>query len=341
MHAAAARRLLRQSLRRQVPARAAASAAAVAAVAATAAAAKASIGGGYLLVACDDAPPRPACGKAPPGLEVRSATTGGRGLFTTERYEQGAELFGERAALDSMAPSARRRLAFKDGVPGLRAGAEPIWGVVANFVTLRLQAAGRRATPAPGSVEGWDDKLATLDAFYRPGADLPGADVYERHASHIHQCLQADAQAAVPPKALADLLLSVRLNAHNVAITMGAVGERGTLAAKLGLGLFFWLHLANHSCMPNAFFSASAEHGEDGDIGAGCGTAATMTLYALRPIEAGEEVCISYVDGRTLLQPLPARRSALLRQFGFHCRCKRCCAEEAAAARQPLPVDGG
>ncbi len=63
---------------------------------------------------------------------------------------------------------------------------------------------------------------------------------------------------------------------------------------------------ANHSCEPCA---AVAWRG-DGRV----------QLTALRDIDAGDEVTISYIDER---QPLEARRKEL-QDYGFVCRCTRC-----------------
>ncbi|PNH04170.1 Histone-lysine N-methyltransferase ATXR2 [Tetrabaena socialis] len=75
----------------------------------------------------------------------------------------------------------------------------------------------------------------------------------------------------------------------------------------------------NHSCDPNA--TAAADSGDR-----------TATLLAQRPIPAGSEVLLSYID-----VSLPYKqRQAELRDYGFVCRCGRCAAEaaEARARRQ-------
>ncbi|CAJ1345137.1 unnamed protein product [Effrenium voratum] len=121
---------------------------------------------------------------------------------------------------------------------------------------------------------------------------------------------------ALQVEVLVDLLEVIRLDAHTVREPSQSSQKRH------GLGLFYWLHLANHSCWPNAFFQSSRNEQED---------YATMTLLALRPLDPGDEVCISYVDGRTLLSPLHVRRHVIQQQFGFLCTCPRCCQEESAS----------
>ena len=45
-------------------------------------------------------------------------------------------------------------------------------------------------------------------------------------------------------------------------------------------------------------------------------------LVALRPIAAGEEVVISYIESDML--PVARRRRELRRGYGFECGCERC-----------------
>ncbi len=46
-----------------------------------------------------------------------------------------------------------------------------------------------------------------------------------------------------------------------------------------------------------------------------------MTFVALRPIEEGEELCISYVDDT---QDWKDRNAQLEKFYGFQCKCMRC-----------------
>jgi len=65
----------------------------------------------------------------------------------------------------------------------------------------------------------------------------------------------------------------------------------------------------NHSCSPNLHCSWSA-------------TLGAQTLHALRDIDIGEELTISYLP--TLERPRAVRRDALLSGFGFPCACCAC-----------------
>ena len=49
---------------------------------------------------------------------------------------------------------------------------------------------------------------------------------------------------------------------------------------------------------------------------------------ALRLIEEGEAVAVSYLLPEELRWSCSARRDALRQRFGFHCACARCCTED-------------
>eukprot|EP00933_Yihiella_yeosuensis_P045152 TRINITY_DN40477_c0_g1_i1.p1 TRINITY_DN40477_c0_g1~~TRINITY_DN40477_c0_g1_i1.p1 ORF type:complete len:357 (-),score=91.22 TRINITY_DN40477_c0_g1_i1:140-1210(-) len=68
---------------------------------------------------------------------------------------------------------------------------------------------------------------------------------------------------------------------------------------------------ANHSCHPNAAFRI--EHLPLREL----------RLVALRDIQAGEEVLVSYLQEEDLLKPRRRRRKQL-RNWGFTCCCRRC-----------------
>lgn len=257
---------------------------------------------------CDDAtaisPPLPGT------CAVRSSFCGSRGLFALQSFQPGQLIFEERAILQSNASATTLSAVFKEGSPGFNPRADAIWGIVANFATL----------PAD---EGDDinggafhqDRFISLKQFYQP---LSVDQMHMSHAHFIHGALRDDLSPPLAAEELARLLQIVQLDAHNFSIT-GL--DDGSGITRVGVALFFWLHLANHSCLPNAFFTASAMDGDSGEV--------LMTLHALRPISPDEEICISYLDGRTLLlHTLTQRRAALQRRFGFLCTCARCCREE-------------
>lgn len=71
--------------------------------------------------------------------------------------------------------------------------------------------------------------------------------------------------------------------------------------------------IMNHSCSPNARFSASW------DATSAC---PVLRVYALTSIAAGDEVCISYCN---ILERKEVRQ-ATLKKYGFVCTCVRCAA---------------
>ncbi|PSK57777.1 Vacuolar protein sorting-associated protein 17 [Elsinoe australis] len=77
--------------------------------------------------------------------------------------------------------------------------------------------------------------------------------------------------------------------------------------ARDQMGLFPLAARLNHSCRPNVF------HRHNHLIG-------RLTIHALRDIEAGEEVCTSYID---VVHPMRERRR-ILRHWGFKCACGEC-----------------
>lgn len=94
---------------------------------------------------------------------------------------------------------------------------------------------------------------------------------------------------------------------------------------KCSMVMFDVISACNHSCDPNAEISDVNENGE-------------VTLYSLRPIEAGEEITICY--GKQMLRWLPRRirQQVLGREWGFDCACHRCAMELAGGfgeRRQP------
>ncbi|KAL1660760.1 hypothetical protein GGF50DRAFT_130014 [Schizophyllum commune] len=74
---------------------------------------------------------------------------------------------------------------------------------------------------------------------------------------------------------------------------------------------------ANHSCRPNAsnFFDTKWF---------------AMVLRAVRPIKAGEEICISYY---TVCAPYQERKTALA-SYGFECKCEACLDPVVSDARR-------
>ena len=75
----------------------------------------------------------------------------------------------------------------------------------------------------------------------------------------------------------------------------------------------------NHSCDPNTHAYKRAGVDTDG----------SAIILAKRAIEAGEEICISYIEES---EPHHVRQSAL-EDYGFVCSCSRCTADLASAGK--------
>ncbi|CAK8990283.1 unnamed protein product [Durusdinium trenchii] len=91
------------------------------------------------------------------------------------------------------------------------------------------------------------------------------------------------------------------------------------LSGGTGAGVFLTVSRANHSCYPNTRFYFEEEM---------CG------LKVLRSIEEGEEITVSYLTDRSLLQPIAPRQTSL-QTWQFRCQCQRCAApsDDARAMR--------
>lgn len=96
------------------------------------------------------------------------------------------------------------------------------------------------------------------------------------------------------------------------------VGER--MAISKGLGY------ANHSCEPNATRLPATTLDDF--------TANEAGLIAIRQIEAGEEICWSYLPEPALKQGVKLRQKKLKNEFGFKCTCPKCCREISGSGKR-------
>lgn len=91
-------------------------------------------------------------------------------------------------------------------------------------------------------------------------------------------------------------------------------GERSSFQPRSfpdvhGTGFFPSIGRMNHSCAPNV--RLVYPHGSN-----------TVAFVTMRPVNQGEELCISYVDGIEEMDD--EERTAALDTFGFQCDCDRC-----------------
>ncbi|KAL8427280.1 hypothetical protein Efla_002718 [Eimeria flavescens] len=105
----------------------------------------------------------------------------------------------------------------------------------------------------------------------------------------------------------------------------GSDSFEGPLLVFLGWGLFRLGSMTNHSCWPNAEFDFPLPR-------------PSLEVRALRPIQEGEEVVVSYIDESL---PLHQRQQLLKQHYGFSCTCPRCVVEVSvsqADVRGPTPA---
>ncbi|KAL1747751.1 hypothetical protein HDZ31DRAFT_31088 [Schizophyllum fasciatum] len=191
------------------------------------------------------------------------------------------------------------------------------------------------------------------DSLYRiSGASNPnaGLGMFARREIEMGDLILAERPLAVAPAALldtgsSDLLeclvgsmdeeargrLLALANCHNEDACR-ALGIFKTNGIGLGdlliyggpvqdhsyVGVFARASRTNHSCSPNAVYHFDLP-------------SFTLQLRAIRHLEAGEEIYISYCD--TLLQPTAMRQQAL-QSYGFRCTCTACLTSETSDARR-------
>lgn len=100
---------------------------------------------------------------------------------------------------------------------------------------------------------------------------------------------------------------------NSVSVTMDSTQQ------NVGAGLYILSSFYNHSCVPNTRSSYPENN--------------TWHVYASKPIDAGQEIFISYVDhmkGKTV----ETRRQHLYNHYGFWCECPRCRLELDLARRE-------
>lgn len=94
-----------------------------------------------------------------------------------------------------------------------------------------------------------------------------------------------------------------------------------TNAMPLGKGsargaIFPICSLFNHSCTANAAYHWNDDIGEE-------------KVFALKNIEHGEEVTVSYLSDEDWTLPSKERKAKIAQEYDFDCRCIRCACEDA------------
>ena len=123
--------------------------------------------------------------------------------------------------------------------------------------------------------------------------------------------------AAVTPRQLECLMHVWWFNsfAAGKRLRDGTAGSSG--------GIVYWLpSLMSHACHPVAFVKM-----RDGE---------PMRVVALRAIEVGEEITISYLSGEELKLSAKERRSLLDKSKNFQCSCDRCRVEGVKGSKRRM-----
>ncbi|XP_066595985.1 histone-lysine N-trimethyltransferase SMYD5 isoform X2 [Prorops nasuta] len=85
----------------------------------------------------------------------------------------------------------------------------------------------------------------------------------------------------------------------------------GSFLNNEGSGLYVLQSSINHSCVPNAVVEFPFSN-------------STLVIKAIRDIQPGEEICISYLDECALERSRHSRQKALSSLYLFVCRCNKC-----------------
>lgn len=85
----------------------------------------------------------------------------------------------------------------------------------------------------------------------------------------------------------------------------------GNFLNNEGVALFRLQSAANHSCIPNA--EPTYLHNNN-----------VLSLVAVRDIQEGDEICISYLDECNLQRSRHSRRKQLMENYLFACGCPKC-----------------
>ena len=101
---------------------------------------------------------------------------------------------------------------------------------------------------------------------------------------------------------------------RKILLLINQLGKEVIFPPLDGTAFYTLVCKVNHSCDPNAFVRYAMYHEH--------GIVAEMQLT--KDIDAGEELTISYIDESCSYE----KRRKLLRDYGFSCKCVKCCQQE-------------
>eukprot|EP00049_Salpingoeca_infusionum_P005855 m.97893 g.97893 ORF g.97893 m.97893 type:complete len:582 (+) comp13113_c1_seq2:2686-4431(+) len=194
-----------------------------------------------------------------------------------------------------------------------------------------LQGMADLMTSAPD--QGWlMDVVMSAMTFTQALKPVHVAEFEKQIGKHIakSQQLSPSGTAAEGTRADADAAADAAASSEGVsaaealALIAGQMNRNGyslrDLASPnktISIGIYPAIAMVNHSCSPNCAVVSTP--------------GGTVTVRALRPIAAGDEVTVSYVD---LLQPRAQRRAELMQTKEFTCHCLRCDVPDAFAGER-------
>ena len=231
------------------------------------------------------------------GRRRRGGGGGGGGGETTAKKTKRQKSGSGRVGLGALADIGACEMLVRERVTKVEGTFEDEAGCLAALVKKLVATGDDRESHGPRPKEDWRMILTTdeADAVMRALASIDITDYDEfwlDYAAFVkHNAVTRQARPFCPDP-----------------------GDK--VLYKCSMVMFDVISACNHSCDPNAEISDVNEAGE-------------VTLYSLRPIEAGEEITICY--GKQMLRWLPRRirQQVLGREWGFDCACHRCAMELA------------
>ncbi|KAL0575781.1 hypothetical protein V5O48_006200 [Marasmius crinis-equi] len=166
--------------------------------------------------------------------------------------------------------------------------------------------------------------MFTTRKIPRGGAILVERPVIVVSSSGLGSCAPID--QLLDSKVRSSVMRLTDVHARGDATLEGIIRTNGLefeLGSRKCVGVFLDTSRVNHSCGPNALWRWDP-------------TSFSITLEAVRPISAGSEITIPYID---CLQPRAERRKQLKSLYQFDCYCQHCdihWSEPNAAAKSDM-----
>eukprot|EP00947_MAST-08B_sp_MAST-8B-sp1_P002621 g2621.t1 len=303
----------------------------------------------------------------------------GRGLLAARTFREGQQILREPALASSAAPLTDEAAdRWRGKYPALLEACLEDEAVL-PLLAADLSLGARRDDKGPAATAlGSLSFVKMADRSQVPKRWLEMAELLVREDLDVDN-RNHDPDGTLPSGALADLGLDARLRRtremEDAFVRALGMCHINSYQAE-GLRCIFHVgSFINHDCNPNAVMevrpsqSAGAEasgagkrnrkgkkkgarRGNSTNRGGGGGGGGTETAAAApaalgvwkacRPIEAGEEVTVSYIDCSL---PVAQRQESLSYFYGFQCNCSRCMAEVASELSKsgglPPSGDGG